>query len=115
MTDDKDPALQTLFAEASQELDDEAFSVQVMEGVRKHKRRAVYYRFGAMLMVLVAVWLLSAPLQEAVGLLSQAVTRSLIDIDNQLLARLLSPVNSVAAALALGLLGTRSIYRKIFT
>ena len=112
MTDDvRDFTLQTLFAEAKQDLADEEFIAQVMSGTDKLKRRAVIGR----IFVGLVIALLAIPLGDTVVLLSQSLVSSFIDLDDQLLAQILSPLNNVGSLLALGLIGLRIVYRKIFS
>ena len=61
-----------------------------------------------------ALILLAAPLLAALGMASQFLPTSLIQIEAGLLQQLLSPVNSIAAAIALGALGLWKFYRSIF-
>ena len=112
MTDDvRDSTLQTLFAEATQDLAGEDFTAQVMSGTDKLKRRAVMGRILSGLVIAV----LAIPLGDAVVLLSQSLVSSFIDLDDRLLAEILSPLNNVGSLLALGLIGLRIAYRKIFS
>lgn len=115
MTIDRDPALQTLFANAKKDLPGEAFTDEVITRVDKLRRRSVIGWICVGLVLVACAWLLSAPLQDAVHLLTQILPVSLIDLGESWLARTLSPVNSIAALLALGLLGLRMAYRKIFS
>ncbi len=109
--DDRDSTLQTLFAEAEKDLAGEAFTVQVMTGTEKLKRRA----FIGRIFVGLVIALLAIPLEDAVHLLSENLVSSVIDLDDRLLAQILSPLNNVGALLALGLIGLRIAYRKIFS
>ncbi len=114
MTEDRDPMLQTLFANAKQDLAGEAFTAKVMKQTDKRKPRAVSGWICVGLVLAPCAWLLATPLQEAVHLLTQSLTLSLIDLNDRWLAQILLPVNSVASLLALGLLGLRIAYRNIF-
>ncbi len=113
-----DPTLQTLFANAKQDLAGEAFTTQVMSQT-KLKHSADIGRIGVGLVLASCAWLLATPLQDAVQLLTQSLTLSLIvsliDLDDRWLAQILSPVNNIASLLALGLFGLRIAYRKIFS
>ena len=65
--------------------------------------------------ILAGAWVLSGPLTSTVGLLTQLLPQSLVEVEagNQLFAQLLAPINSVAAAVALGLFVLRFAYKKI--
>jgi len=114
MTTDQDPMLRSLFEIAKQDLSGDEFSADVMAQIDKLRRRTIIGWACVILLLAPAVWLLAAPLQEAVQLLTQVLPRSLIELDDSLLAQVLSPVNSVAGLVALGLLGLRFAYKKIF-
>ena len=114
MTDERDPALQTLFADATEELAGKAFTAQVMSRIDGRRQTAWFAWISVALVLAACAWLLALPLQEAAHFLTQSLTLSLIDLDDRLLAQLVSPLNSVAGALALGLIGLRIAYRRIF-
>ena len=115
MTDDRDPTLQALFTNARQDLAGEEFTARVMSKADKLKHRAVIGWVCVGLALVSCAWLLAAPLQDSVHLLTQALTLSLINLDDRWLAQILSPMNNVASALALGLIGLRIAHRKVFS
>jgi hypothetical protein len=115
MTEERDPMLQALFADAEQDLQEDAFTGRVMVSARLQKRRALIGWICFDLMIVICVWLLAAPLQSAVNLLLPSLTTSLVDLDNRLLAELLLPVNNLASVLALLAIGLRSAYRRFFS
>ncbi len=115
MTMDRSPELQSLFDLAQQDLPDKPFTDQVMSQVDTLRRRAVIIWSVIGLLTLALMAVIAGPLTQAVGLASQVLPSSLVSVDDQLLAQLLSPINSVAAIVALAFLGTRMIYRKIFS
>lgn len=114
MIDDRDPALKALFNQASQELEGNSFTNRVMSRIDSARRWSVLGWAGFAIAFFAGAALLAPPLVDAVGLLSQVLPRSIIDVDNDWLDQLLSPVNSVAGLVALGFLGLRAVYRKIF-
>lgn len=115
MSDDRDVTLQTLFADAEQDLAGEAFTAEVMSQIGKvrHSAPTVWVWVCVGLVAALGAGLLITPLRDAAHLLTQSLTSSLIELDDRLLAQLLSPVNNVATLLALGLIGLRVAYRKI--
>ena len=114
MTFDRDPALQDLFSTAKKELEDDAFTAEVMSRVNKLRRRMLVSWIVVGLVLAVGVGVLSGPLLVAVNLVTQLLPESLIELDDRLLAQILSPVNSVAGLLGLGFLALRLLYKKIF-
>ncbi|MBT3787436.1 MAG: hypothetical protein HN725_18775 [Alphaproteobacteria bacterium] len=114
MTDDLNPALQSLFANAKQDMEGEQFTVQVMSRVGSLERRVVFIRVCAGLVFAACAWLLASPLLDLANFMTHSVSISLIDLDSPLLAQTLSPVNNVAAVLALGVIGLRRAYKTIF-
>lgn len=114
MTADRDPALQELFDVAKQDLAGEAFVTQVMSQIDSLRTRVMVGWICVGLVLAPIAWLLSGPLLVATDLAMQILPESLIELDNRWLAKLLSPVNSVAGIVGLGILGLRLAYRKIF-
>jgi len=115
MTVDRDPNLQDLFDAARQDVPEAPFVAGVMSRVDNVRRRAAIVWIGIGLVILTLLWLLAAPVQDAVQLLTQALSISLVDLGDRWLARIISPANSVASLVALGLLGLRAAYRKLFS
>ena len=112
MTDsDRDLRLETLFADARQDLAGKTFTAQVMLRTDKLKRRAVIGR----IFVAMVIGLLAILLEDSVQLLTLNLASSVIDLDDRLLAQILSPLNNIGALLAFGLIGLRMAYRKIFS
>jgi hypothetical protein len=114
MTNDRDPTLQALFDSAKAELTDDAFVERVMTEIDAARRRTVVGWSVVGLVVAVLAWFFATPVQDAVGLLAQLLPESLIEVEDEFLAQLLSPVNSVAVPIALGFLALRMLYKKIF-
>jgi hypothetical protein len=114
MKNDLDPRLQTLFAAAKQELTGEDFTAQVMSQIDKLTRRKIVGWICVGLVLIPGAWLLAGFLQDTVSVLTQVVPVSLVDVENRWLANVLSPANSIASLVALGLLGLRIAYKKIF-
>lgn len=115
MTIDRDPALESLFADADQNLAGDTFTAAVMTQVDSQRRRIVYGWIGICLALFASALLLSAPLQNAVNLLTQILPVSLIDLGDQWLAQVLAPVNSVATPIGLGILALWTACRKLFS
>jgi hypothetical protein len=115
MTEHRDPALQALFTHARQDLPDDAFTASVMVRVDRLKRQRSLSRFGIDLFLVLCAWLLAEPLQSTVFLVMPSLTSSLIQLDNQLLADILLPINNVASIIVLSVIALRSAYRRMFS
>lgn len=101
MTDDRDPMLETLFAEAESELDGELFTAQAIAQPLKFKHRLLAVGVCVALVFGLCAWLLAAPVQEFVVLLTQFLGTSLFDLGESSLTGVLSPVNNLASGLVL--------------
>ena len=113
MSNEYDPRLQALFDEAQQSFDRDGFTRGILERIDSERRRAVltWSAFGLAGVVVLA--LLSKPLFAALAMATQLLPVSLVDIESEWLRKLLSPINSVAAAVALGALGIRWFFRRL--
>ncbi len=103
----RDTTLQTLFANAEQDLVEETFTSQVMSQTDTLKRNKLIGRIGLGLMLA----LLALPLQDMALVLMQI---PLIDLGDGWLTQILAPLNSVGSLLSLGLIGMRMVFRRIF-
>jgi hypothetical protein len=115
MSEDRDATLQALFSEAHEALEPEPFTSEVMTRIERFERRRTYSRIGFDLLLVVAAWLLSEPLQGFVFDLMPGLMSALIEFDNRWLAELLLPINNLAAVLAIGFVMLRSVYRRLFS
>ncbi len=96
MTDNRDPDIQALFANAEQPLEDQAFCDRVMTSTRRSSRRSGL-AWAAIGIALVFCLLLTAPLlQDATTALGRLMLIPLFTPDNAAAAFLLSPVNTLA-------------------
>ena len=114
MSSDYDPRLQALFAEAREAFDREAFTHRVMAQVDAGRRRSMAISAIAAGFVLVVLVFLAAPLLTALQLMTDLLPASVVEIENDWAKKLLAPVNSMAALIAVLALGMRKFYRRIF-
>lgn len=114
MSTDYDPKLQALFSGAVQEFDRDAFTNRVMAKIDRDRRKIVVFWSVTGISSLVVIALLASPLATAVGFVSSVLPASLVNVETDWLRQLLSPVNSVAAAIAVGALALHRFYRRIF-
>ena len=113
---ERDPFLQQLFDLAKRELPGEAFIADIISEIDALRRRAIIAWAVAGLVLALVAWLLTPTLVAAVSLLSQALPQSLVNVDEPgaLISQLLSPLNSVAAIIAVTLGALVLAFRKIF-
>lgn len=109
-----DPKLQALFTQAAKEFDRDAFAREVMTRIDAERRRTLLLWAGLGIAVAVVFALLASPVLTAFGMATQLLPTSLVDIETGWLRQLLSPINSIAAAIAIGALAIRKFYRSIF-
>ena len=109
-----DPKLMALFTEAEQVFDRDAFAHKVMARIDAERRRALLLWSGLGAIAIVALGFLAAPVFTALGMATELLPATLIDVETDWLQLLLSPINSVAAAIAVGILAIRKFYRSIF-
>jgi len=109
-----DPRLQALFAKAEQAFDGEAFVRDVMARIDRGRHRLLLAWAGVSILAIGGLSLLAPPVIEAIAMASSLLQVSLVEIETEWLQQLLAPINSVAAAIALGALGIRKFYRRIF-
>ena len=112
MTDDSDPLLQTLFAEAQHDLDGEAFTAHVMARTRFLRYRVVAAWICVALILAVGAWFLAIPLDVA-RLIAQVLATTLFDLSDGWLAWLFLPVNNIAALLVLSVKAIRMGRKKM--
>lgn len=109
-----DPRLQALFARAEQVFDREAFVRNVMTQIDRRRHRMLLAWGVLSIFGIAGLALLASPVIAAFAMASDLLPVSLVDIETHWLQQLLAPINSVAAAVALGILGIRRFYRWIF-
>ena len=113
MTEQRNATLESLFDASKQDFAGDEFVERV---INRTDRLRIFVMAGwaAVGIVLIAVaWVLGLALQDAVDVINRSLSISLIDIGDAWLAPILSPVNSVAGVLAIGLLALRRIVRRI--
>ncbi len=100
MTTEFDPRLQALFEQAEQTFDGERFLGDIMRRVDRQRHRAVllWSLFG--LAVLIGFVFVASPVFAAVNFVSQFLPMSVVEVESEWLQMLVSPVNSIAAAIA---------------
>ena len=101
MTEDRDPALQALFAEAREELEgqeQQKFTSRVMAATRRFKLRLLGGSAAAASLVIAMALLFSVPLFDFAFLVTQILATELVALPAGTLAWALAPINNVGAA-----------------
>ena len=112
MTDERDPQLEALFVQAETELADDGYVDKVMDRLRRQRRNSLIGRFAAVGLLVVLELLLSAPLQNSAAAIAEALSTSLVSVEDRWLAFALAPINSVAGVLGMLLVGMHFLYRR---
>lgn len=113
MNDERDPWLESLFVQAERHLEDDDYIRQVMIRVGKRRRNVLMGRLALVSLLVVFELLLSAPLQNTVGIITQALSATLLELENEWIALVLAPLNSIAGLIGMLLLGMQFLYRKM--
>lgn len=113
MTEDRDPLLQTLFAEAHQELDGEVFISGVLDQIRSQRNPLAAGAVCGALLFAAAAWIFALPLLEIAQLITTALSITLVDLGQGWIFWILSPINNIASVLVLAWKAMRIIRNKI--
>ena len=96
--DNQDQMLQSVFAEARQDLDGEAITARVMAKTRRLLYLVVAGVLGFSVLLLAGTWLIfGLPLLEFAVLISQFLTTTLVDLGEGWLALVFMPINNLAS------------------
>ena len=114
MTSDRDPLIEALFTRAEGNPAPDDFAERVMRRIDRSRRRSLAGWVIVGTAAAVGIWVLSGPLLQAVNLGLQVLPASLFQVENELVAQVLAPLNSIAGAGGLAVLGVWTLYRKLF-
>ena len=109
----RDPALEALFDSAEKELRDDAFTSAVERRIDRRGKRVIAGRLAAVILLVALEVVLESPLQQSLGVAAEILSTALIPLDDEWLAFVLSPINSIAGLIGLLLIGTQHLYRRI--
>lgn len=109
-----DPKLMALFEEAETEFDDAVFAEDVLRTIDGQRRKTMLVWSAVMLVTIACLSLVASPVVTALGMATELLPTALVSIESDWLQKLLAPINSVAAVLALGILAIRKFIRRIF-
>jgi hypothetical protein len=113
-TNDLDPGLKALFAQAEQDLDGEALTARVVAKTRNVKLLALASVASLALLTVLGVWFyLSIPLLDFAVLVSNLLSVSLVDLGQGWLGLIFLPINNLASLLLLTVKGFLMLYKWI--
>ena len=112
MTEERDLELEALFIQAEESLVDDGYVDGVMDRLRRQRRNSLIGRFSAVLLLVALEVLLSAPFQNSAAAIADALSTSLIDVEDQWIAFAVAPFNSVAGLLGMLLIWLHFLYRR---
>ena len=102
ITNNQDQMLQSVFAEARQDLDDKALTDSIMAKTRKFYYLLAGGSIAVAALLLAGTWLIfGIPLLEFAVLISQFMTMALFDLGEGWLALALMPVNNIASLMVI--------------
>jgi hypothetical protein len=113
MTTSHDLNLQKLFTQAEQDFRGDSFAEDVLKRIDRERRKTLLVWSVLIVLALAGLALLASPVITAIGMATQLLPVSLVEIETEWLRLLLSPINSVAATIALGALGIHKFFRWI--
>ncbi len=113
MNDERDPLLESLFAQAVCELVNGNFHTKVMASIEKRRRTVLFGRVAIVALLIAFELLMSSPMQNFVGVITEALSTTLIEVTNDWLSTAVAPVNSVAGLIGMLLLGAHTLYRRM--
>ena len=87
--------------QSERELVDDAYTTQVMAMVEKRRRNVTIGRLAIILVIVTFEFLLFAPLQNSVGVLTQVLSTTLVELENEWVALAVAPLNSIAGLIGM--------------
>ena len=97
------------FSEPQPAADEQSFTESVMAQTRRMRRRRIAQR--VMIGLLLAA--VSIPAQDLGLAIAELAMVQLVEVDNQLAAGVLAPINTVGGVLSVVLLFLRTVYRRM--
>ena len=112
MSNAHDPFIESLFEQAEQELTDKQYTERLMVKIVRRRRNVLLGRVSIVGLIVVLELLLSAPLQGSIGVATQVLSTSLLQLENEWAAAAFAPLNSVAGLLGMLFLAMHTLYRR---
>ena len=113
MNNERDPLLESLVAKAQRELVEDQFTEKVMTGVASRRRNILIGRIAIVVLLVAFEILLSTPLQNSIGTITQILSTTLVNMDSGWLAMVVAPINSIAGLIGILLVGMQILYRRM--
>ena len=113
MTEERDPLLQSLFAESQVVTADDGFTKKVLTKTYALRQKLIVMGVIVGVLLILYTVLFGAPLQGFAVLIAQFLSRELIDLGESWLALIVSPLNSFAGLLALLFKGFFMLQKKL--
>ena len=116
ITENQDQLLQSVFAEARQDLDGEAITSEVMAKTRRVLYMLATGVLSIAIILVVGAWLVfGMPLLEFAVLVSQFFTMTLIDLGEGWLALVFTPLNNIASLIIFGAKAIHLAWKKLLS
>jgi hypothetical protein len=112
MNNERDPLLDSLFAQAECEPANDNFQAVVMANIAKRRRKVFIGRVAIVALLIALELVMSSPMQNFFGTVTEALSTSLFEIKNEWIALAVAPVNSIAGLIGMLLLCMHYFYRK---
>ncbi len=113
MNEERNPELESLFAENQQDLADDSFTDSVVARVTTRRRRVLLGRVTVVILLIALEIVLESPIQSSLGVFSSILGTTLIEVDNEWLEFAVAPLNSPAGLLGIVLLALHYLYRRL--
>lgn len=113
MNDERDPYLESLFAERRIDIVEGDFTDKVMRQVEQRQRNVVLGRVAFVMLIVAFELLLSSPLQNSLGVITQVLGTTIVPLEGGWSALLLGPLNSIAGILGVLLISLQFLYRRL--
>ncbi len=113
MNDERDPLLESLFAQAESAPADENFIAEVMSNIDKRHRNVFIGRIAIVALLVAFELIMASPMQNFVGTIAEAMSTALFEVTNEWLSAAVAPVNSVAGLMGMLLLGLHTLFRRM--
>jgi len=113
MNNERDSLLESLFAQAERELVEDEFTARVMAQVATRRRNVLIGRIAIVVLLVALELLLSSPLQNSAGVITQVLSTSLVELESESVAMVVAPINSIAGLIGMLLLGMQFLYRRM--
>ncbi len=113
MNDERDPLLESLFAQAESAPADDNFIADVMANINKRHRNVFIGRIAIVTLLVTFELVMASPMQNFVGSITGAMSTALVDVTNEWLSVAVAPINSVAGVMGILLLGLHTLFRRM--